>query len=425
MGFVGCASILAHVSTRFYSRRSSGIYIMKRETFDIVCSKQIPIMGYTAYRTSPTTHRKSKIMINISTSTHLRRRFKPTYSENIYAVFLRLVFKQGVETAYGNIFKNLCKMMILNHIAYSKCFKTDSVILRNKFMCNLMEKIVPLIRNSFMRPCKSYSCTFSILGTFGFMRKGALQSFDFLDRTFQIFMVRYFRTIGKNGKRLDTKVNPNRFAFADWFCLCILFVHFYKYRNEIFVSRSPCDNGCLDTTFKLSVEASLYSFLELGDIDLAFIVIHSCVLRNGKTLAIFLLGLELWEALLFTEELYESGVKVGKCGLQGKRINLGKPTVFLRLLHRRQFGLDLVSGNVCLVFLIGFHFLVKSVVIQKATTTKMLCYKHLLPFCRVNSVFIRLVFHIAKVQNNLEIAKEMSKKYAIHPHKLKTCGISC
>ena len=425
MGFVGCASILAHISTRFNSRRSSGIYIMKRETFDIVCSKQIPVMGYTAYGARPTTHRKGKIMINISTSTHLGRRFKPAYSEYVHAMFLCLVFKQGVETAYGNIFKSLCKMMVLNHITCSKCFKTDGVIFRDKFMCNLVKKIVPLIRNSFMRPCESYSCTFSILGTFGFMRKGTLQSFDFLDRTFQIFMVRYFRTIGKNGKRLDTKVNPNRFAFADWFFLCILFVHFYKYGNEIFVSRSPCDNGCLDTTFKLSVEASLYSFLELGDIDLSFIVIHSCVLRNGKTLTIFLLGLELWKALLFTEELYESGVKVGKCGLQGKRINLRKPIVFLRLLHRGQFSLDLVSGNVCLVFLIGFHLLAKSVVIQKATTTEMLCYKHLLPFCRVNPIFIRLIFHITKLQNNLEITKEMSKKYAIHPHKLKTCGISC
>src|SRR5574344_1992240 len=273
-------------------------------------------------------------MIDIATSTHLRGRFKTTYPKNIDAMLLCFVFQQGVEAVDGNVLQRLCKMMVFNHVACSKCFKTDGVMLRNKFMCNLVEKIVPLIRNSFMRPCESYSCTFFILGTFGFMRKGTLQSFDFLDRTFQIFMVRYFRTIGKNGKRLDTKVNPNRFAFADWFFLCILFVHFYKYGNEIFVSRSSCDNGCLDTTFKLSVEASLYSFLELGDIDLSFIVIHSCVLRNGKTLTIFLLGLELWKALLFTEELYESGVKVSKCGLQGKRINLGNPIVFLRLLHR-------------------------------------------------------------------------------------------
>ena len=207
-------------------------------------------------------------------------------------------------------------------------------------------------------------------------------SLDFLDRTFQIFMVRYFRAIGKNGKRLDTKVNPNRFAFADWFCLCILFVHFYKYGNEIFVSRSPCDNGCLDTTFKLSVEASLYSFLELGDIDSSFIESNPRILRNGKTLPIVFLGFEFWKALLFTEELYKSRVKVGKCGLQGKRINLGKPTVFLRLLHRGQFSLNLVSGNVCLVFLIGFHLLVKCVVVKETTN----------------------------VQNNLEITKEMSKK---------------
>jgi len=173
------------------------------------------------------------------------------------------------------------------------------------------------------------------------------------------------------------------------------------------------------------MEASLDTLFELGDIDSAFIESNPRILWNGKTLPIVFLGFEFGKAILFTEELYESGVKVGKCGLQGKRINLGKPIVFLRLLHRGQFSLDLVSGNVCLVFLIGFHLLAKSVVIQKATTTEMLCYKHLLPFCRVNPIFIRLIFHITKVQNNLEITKEMSKKYAIHPHKLKTCGISC
>ena len=68
---------------------------------------------------------------------------------------------------------------------------------------------------------------------------------------------------------------------------------FDGYNFEIFVSRSPCDNGCLDTTFKLSMEASLYSFLKLWDIDLAFIVIHSCVLWNGKTLTIVFLVLHI------------------------------------------------------------------------------------------------------------------------------------
>jgi hypothetical protein len=31
----------------------------------------------------------------------------------------------------------------------------------------------------------------------------------------------------------------------------------------------------------------------------------------------------------------------------------------------------------------------------------MLCYKHLLPLCRVNPIFVRLVFHITNVKNNL------------------------
>src|SRR5574344_707066 len=301
-------------------------------------------------------------------------------------MFLRLVFKQGVETMYGNIFECLRKAVILHHIACCERFEADGVIFRDKFMCNLVKKIVPLIRNSFMRPCESYSSTFSILGTFGFMRKGTLQSFDFFDRTFQIFMVRYFRTIGKNGKRLDTKVNPNSFAFADCFCLYILFVHFYKYGNEIFASRSPCDNGCLDTTFKLSVEASLYSFLELGDIDLSFIESNPRILRNGKTLPIVFLGFEFGKALLFTEELYKSRVKVGKCGLQGKRINLGKPTVFLRLLHFGQICLNVETREISLVFLISLDFLVESIVIDKPTTSEVLSQKHLLLFVRVQSI---------------------------------------
>src|SRR5574344_1326046 len=349
-------------------------------------------------------------MIDIATSTHLRGRFKTTYPKNIDAMLLCFVFQQGVEAVDGNVLQRLCKMMVFNHVACSKCFKTDGVMLRNKFMCNLVEKIVPLIRNSFMRPCESYSCTFFILGTFGFMRKGTLQSFDFLDRTFQIFMVRYFRTIGKNGKRLDTKVNSNRFAFADWLRRSINLVYLNEYGNIVFASGCPCDNGCLDKTIKLSMEASLNSLSELGNIDPAFIEFHPRVLRYGKTLLACLFGFEIREAFLLTEELDEGGIQISECGLQRKRVDIGKPIVFLRILHRGQFSLDLVSGNVCLVFLIGFHLLAKSVVIQEATTTEMLCYKHLLPLCRINPIFVRLVFHITKVQNNLEITKEIPKK---------------
>src|SRR5574344_1899304 len=365
-------------------------------------------------------------MIDIATSTHLRGRFKTTYPKNIDAMLLCFVFQQGVEAVDGNVLQRLCKMMVLNHVACSKCFKTDGVMLRNKFMCNLVETIVPRIRTSFMRPCESYSCTFFILGTFGFMRKGTLQSFDFLDRTFQIFMVRYFRTIGKNGKRLDTKVNPNRFAFADWFCLCILFVHFYKYGNEIFVSRSPCDNGCLDTTFKLSVEASLNALSELGNIDPAFIEFHPRVLRYGKTLPIVFLGFEIREALLFTEELYKSRVKVGKCGLQGKRVDLGKPMIFLRLLHFGQICLNVETREISLVFLISLDFLVESIVIDKPTTSEVLSQKHFLLLVRVQPIFVCSIFHTTKIIIILETAKEKSKRLvAIHPPGLKTSGISC
>ena len=50
--------------------------------------------------------------------------------------------------------------------------------------------------------------------------------------------------------------------------------------------------------------------------------------------------------------------------------------------------------------------------------------KHTFPIILLlYSIFCELP--MSYVQNNLEITKEMSKKYAIHPHKLKTCGISC
>src|SRR5574344_1390340 len=253
---------------------------MKCETFDIVCSKQIPIMGYTAYGARPTTHRKRKIMINISTCTHLGRRFKPAYSENIYAVFLCLVFKQGIEAVDGNVLQCLCKMVVLNHVACRKRFKTDSVVVNDQSVGNLMEKIISLITNSLMRSCKSEPCLLPILGAFGFLGKGTLQTLDFLDGAFQIFVILYLRTVRKNGKRLDTQVYPDSFVFANWLRRSINLVYLNEYGNIVFASGCPCDNGCLDKTFKLSVEASLYSLSELGDIDFAFIEFHPCVLRS-------------------------------------------------------------------------------------------------------------------------------------------------
>ena len=349
-------------------------------------------------------------MVDITARTHLGRRLKPSDTQNGDSILLRLVFKQGVETGYGNVFESLRKVMVFHHIACGERFETDSVVFIHQVMGNLVEKIIPLIGNSFMRPCEFEPCTLPVLGTFCFLGEGALQTLNLLDRAFQIFVILYFRTVRQHGKRLDAKVNSNRFAFADWLCLRIILVYLNENGNIIFVCRCPCDNGCLDKTLKLSMEASLNPFPEFGNVNPTFIEFHSRVLRYGKALPIVFLGLELWEALLLTEEFHVSGVEIGKCSLQGKGVYLGDPAVFLGLLHLWQLCLNVVSGNVGLVLLVGFHFLVKCVVVQETATAEMLCDEHLLWLCRVNPVFVRLVFHATKIQNNLEIPKRISKK---------------
>ena len=341
-------------------------------------------------------------MVDITARTHLGRRLKPSDSQNVHTILLRLVFKQGVETVYGNVFESLRKVMVLHHVACGERFKTDGVILRYQVMRNLVEKIIPLIGNSFMRPCEFEPCTFPVLRTFGFLGERTLQTLNLLDRAFQIFVVLYFRFVRKNGKHLDAEVNTNRFAFADWLCLRIFLVYLNEYGNIVFVCRCPCDNGCLDKTLKLSVEASLNPFSEFGNIDPAFIEFYSRILRYGKTLPVVFLRLELRKTFLFTKELNESRVKIGKRHLQRSRINLRKPAIFLGFLHLRQFFLDFIPRYISSVFLIGFHLLVKSIVIDEATATKMLCNKHLLLLSRIYSIFICSVLHNANIQTFYE-----------------------
>src|SRR5574344_521103 len=337
-------------------------------------------------------------MIDITTSTHLRGRFKTTYPKNIDAMLLCLVFKQGVEAVDGNVLQCLCKMMVFNHVACRKRFKTDIVVVSDQSVCDFVEKIIPLIANPLMRSCKSEPCLLPILRAFGLLGKGTLQTLDFLDRAFQVFMILYLRTVRKNGKRLDTQVYSYSFVFANWLRRGINLVYLNEYGNIVFTSGCPCDNGCLDKTLKLSMEASLNSLSELWNIDTAFIEFHPRVLRYGKTLLACLLGFEIREAFLLTEELDESGIQISECGLQRKRVDLGKPMIFLRLLHLGQICLNVETGKISLVFLISLDFLVKSIVIDETTRTKMLCYKHLLLLVRIYSIFICSIFHIANIQ---------------------------
>jgi hypothetical protein len=128
-------------------------------------------------------------------------------------------------------------------------------------------------------------------------------------------VVLYLHTVRKNGKRLDAQIYSNCFVFANWLRRSINLVYLNKYGNIVFTSGCPCDNGCLDKTLKLSMEASLNSLSELGNIDPAFIEFHPRVLRYGKTLLACLFGFEIREAFLLTEELDESGIQISECGL--------------------------------------------------------------------------------------------------------------
>ena len=160
------------------------------------------------------------------------------------------------------------------------------------------------------------------------------------------------------------------------------------------------------------MEASLNSLSELGNIDPAFIEIHPRVLRYGKTLLACLFGFEIREAFLLTEELDESGIQISECSLQRKRVDLGKPMIFLRFLHLWQICLNVETGEFSLVFLISLDFLVESIVIDKPTTSEVLSQKHLLLFIRVQPVSICSVFHATKTIIILETTKGNSKKFS-------------
>ena len=349
-------------------------------------------------------------MIDITTSTHLRGRFKTAYPKNIDTMLLCLVFQQGVEAVDGNVLQCLCKTVVLNHVACRKRLKTDSVVVSNQSVCDLMEKIIPLIVNSLMRSCKSEPCLLPILRAFGLLGKETLQTLDFLDGAFQVFVVLYLRTVRKNGKRLDAQIYSDCFVFANWIRRSINLVYLNEYGNIVFASGCQCDNGCLDKTFKLSMEASLNPFSELWNIDFAFIEFHPRVLRYGKTLLACLFGFEIRETFLLTEELDESGIQISECVLQRKRVDLGKPMIFFGFLHVWQICLNVETGEISLVFLISLDFLVESIVVDEPTTSEVLIQKHLLLFIRVQPISICSVFHATKIIIILETAKENSKK---------------
>ena len=198
-----------------------------------------------------------------------------------------------------------------------------------------------------------------------------------------MFRIRYFSPIGKDSECFNTEVYTNCFVLANWLHRHIGFIHFHKNWNEILACRSSWNSRRFHYTFKCTMKLSLDTTLELWNEYATIFKIYPCVLRYRETLLAIFLRLESWETFVFSKELSIGWIKIGKWGLKWKRINLFQPTILFWLLHLRQVRLNIETRKISFIDLIRSHFLVKSIVIDETTRTKMLCYKHLLLLVRI------------------------------------------
>jgi len=338
-----------------------------------------------AFRTLPFTNTESQIIIDVPADVAAFRRREETVNLiDMAAIPLAFVFEHIDEGIPAAIADGFSKAMISNHVADGKILNVDRLVIANKFMACLVEKVLPLIRDLFMLTRKSFNGLLSIGRTLLFSGYSTLKLFKFLLRfpeklwRFNNFSVR------RGEERFDSVIESDFAASIDRFWN----IQFAENGSVVSTRRGlRYGNRFLDT-FNRAVKGDFDSFT-LWYIEFPFI--DRPMLRNGKRLLVALL-LELRKCGMFVKEVVVGNIQIAKGLLQRLRVDIFKPFKF-RFQLRKSSGVVAI-GKPFAMLCIVVNTLSEEIVIYKARAAKFISKVLSLFFIGVYSVFECLIdFH--------------------------------
>lgn len=110
--------------------------------------------------------------------THLARRLKLTYSDNVLPIPFSLIVHISIESADAYIGQCLRKVVILHHIACSQGFKANSAVVIYQILARFVKEILTLISNLLVLAGEQLNRFLAAIAALLFTRNTPLQAFQ-------------------------------------------------------------------------------------------------------------------------------------------------------------------------------------------------------------------------------------------------------
>lgn len=262
------------------------------------------------------------------------------------------VRKKLEEYAPATIRDGLAQVSVLNHVFNLQVFNVDSLKIVNVFIGNLMQKIISLISDFFVRLGDRYPRLVSAHRTFFPSGKFPLSASKLLLGITEIFRIRYLTAFAIDAKRLYANINTHLFAG-----LWELFGRHIVTRkgNKPFASRHTPDSDGLDISLSRAGEEQ-FEPAHILDVQISTFERIACLFEGEGIVAIPVLKAgktgflprfyPAEKSLVRLIKAFEHILKgLGISCLDFRKVFLDKSELFYLVVSRNRFSSSLISIN--------------------------------------------------------------------------------
>ena len=306
--------------------------------------------------------------------------------------------------------------MVFNHIGDSQILNSNPIVVLNKVATELVQKILPAIRNTFVLSSYPKVGFFAIGTALLFFAGTTLQYFQSSQPTTQVLWVGNLLASTQDCKIFDAQV----YAYYAPRCKrnrsLNLLGGINKYTGVEFTRRCAANRNSLNITAKPAVQCRFYALFEFGQSNLASGKIYRSPLWHRKGPAISF-PFEVGVPATPHKKIAIGIIQVQQRRLQTLAIDFSQPRAFLLQIH--ELRLQVVSSQILPESGVGLLLAIKCEIEKKAHRPNMLIQQFDLLQCRGQAVSVCLQ-HVVKINYLTTLNNCLNNYYSLHKITQKT-----
>lgn len=327
------------------------------------------------------TVRELQVLINESAmNTAFARREKPINLLDMATIPLTLVVELAHELRPAGIGNGLGKAVVLHHPFDVQILNSNQAVRFYQLPTEFVGKVKALVGYLFVQFGNLQPGLIPALAALLGLAQLALIPFKAAFGLAQMFGIRESLPVTGNGKVLKSQIKPNLPALIGRVVNLLLYLN----RGEILAALGSRHGKVFHNAFNRAMQDNLDP-ANFRNVQLATFNLET--LRKPAGLLTVLL-FEVWEFSLLIKEVAIGGIEVAKCLLRSLRIHIFEPVVISLLFEFGKLQGSIVVGQSLAGFGVGINALTKEVVVDKATTAKLLRQFALLLDIWVNPVLV-------------------------------------